>query len=181
MRFTYLHIVIIITFVAGCSSSREEVVNKAPQPPQEITQDPAPAQDAETPVPLSADPLFEARRWSPLFIKTGFASGIMVEFTGLKENAKLNAQYAGIELQRIVPDTLFPAALNLTSTINDLRQSFFKVRPGLYLLRQTRVWAEQTYIRDVEVREGNYSVVRIEVFNPRAPKLQPVSETNDNK
>lgn len=182
MRFTYFHIFIILTFSAGCSSSREEVVNKPPPPPQEIiTQDATAEQEAETTLPPSAEPLLEARRWSPLFIKTGFASGIMVEFTGLKENAKLNARYAGIELQRVTPDTLFPSTFNLTSTINDLRQAFFKVRPGWYLLRQTRLWAEQTYIRDVEVREGNYSVVRIEVFNPRAPKLQPVSETNENK
>ena len=105
----------------------------------------------------------------------------MVEFTGLKQDAKLNARYAGVELRRAVPDTSLAATFTLTTTINDLRQAFFKVPPGVYFLRQTRAWAEQSYIREVEVREGNYSVITIGVLNPRAPKAQPASDTNGNK
>jgi hypothetical protein len=182
MSFKYRYILFAPALVIGCSSSHHEAVRQPSQEsPTTAVQESASALEVDAVLPPAPEALVSARTWSPQFIPTGFASGIMVEFTGLKQNAKLNARYAGIELRRAVPDTSLPATFRLNTTINDLRQAFFKVPPGVYFLRQTKVWAEQSYIREVEVREGNYSVVTIGVLNPRAPKVQPASDTNDTK
>jgi hypothetical protein len=182
MWFKYSYILIAPALFVGCSSSRNEAVHQ-PLHDQEraAVQESTAVLDADAALPPTPEALKNARTWTPQFIPTGFASGIMVEFTGLKQNAKLNARFAGIELQRSVQDTSLPATLTLTTTINDLRQAFFKVRPGVYLLRQTKAWAEQSYIRAVEVREGNYSVITIGVLNPRTAKVQSASDTNDTK
>ena len=108
----------------------------------------------------------------------------MVEFTGLKKNAELHARYAGIALERADPDSLaqvFPPILTLTTTINDLRQAFFKVPPGKYLFHQTKAWANKSLLRDVEVKEGSYSVIRIEVFNPRPQQAKQVPDSTESK
>src|SRR5262249_53539587 len=180
MRFTYFNIFIILIFISGCSSSHQEATNRSPAQLQEPVAQEQPAPESE-PLAPAPDLLSEARRWTPQFIPTGFASGIMLEFTGLKSSAKLNARYSGIELARMKPDSSLPPVLKLTSTINDLRQAFFRVRPGLYLVRQTRAWAEQTVVKEVEVRDGNYSVVMFDVINPRAPKAQTLTDSNSTR
>ncbi|HTK81826.1 MAG TPA: hypothetical protein VL633_06000 [Bacteroidota bacterium] len=178
MRFTYFYILIILIFISGCSSSHQDAPTRS-QSQDPVAQD-QPVQESEPLAPVP-DLLSEARQWTPQFIPTGFASGIMLEFTGLKANAKLNARYSGIELARMRPDSSLPPVLKLTSTINDLRQAFFKVRPGLYLVRQTRAWAEQTVVKEVEVRDGSYSVVMFDVLNPRAPKSQTLTDSNSTR
>jgi hypothetical protein len=118
----------------------------------------------------------------------------MVEFTGVKKDKPLHARYAGIELRRY-PAAADPAAsastqltLNeqgndfvpapfdvdraepivLTTNINDVKQAFFKVPPGAYVFRQTREWADQSYIGGVIVRDGSYSVIIVPVKIPGA-------------
>jgi len=180
----YLLFTTVILLFTGCSSSHKETVKEPPQQQPEIVfQDSSDFIETEAPPPPSPSTQ-GVPSWQPRFIATGSASGIMVEFTGLKPTAKLNARYAGIEILRIGQDssaTSLPITFNLTTTINDLRQAFFKVPPGTYLVRQTKVWAEQSNIQNVEVREGNYSVITIKVFNPSAQKIKQVSDTNDNK
>ena len=66
----------------------------------------------------------------------------------------------------------------LTSTINDIRQAFFKVAPGIYRVHQTKDWADQTPVNNVEVRDGSYSVILIEVNNPRTLRAKDVLESN---
>lgn len=167
MIFKYFAIIAFFTsLLAGCSTSQREAVRETslPQPETEI-EETTEFQGVEDSLP-TPQLLANARTWSPQFIATGFASGIMIEFTGLKKNAELRARYAGIELQPISQDSTglqLPPSITLTTTINDLRQAFFKVRPGKYLLRQTREWAEQSYVRDIEVKEGSYSIVSIGV------------------
>ncbi len=124
------------------------------------------------------------------FIPTGSACGIMVEFTGLKKNKPLNARFCALELQHYpagtaAPDSLFLVGgafpeggkvLSLTSAINDLRQAFFKVQPGTYLVRQTRDWADRSFIRNVEVRDGSYSVIFIDVFQAWSARAKQMSQ-----
>lgn len=103
----------------------------------------------------------------------------MVEFTGLKKDAALRARYSSIELKRIqVPSAENSknilrdqtGVITLNTTINNLRQAFYKVPPGKYIVRHTKDWGEKTFVQDVEIREGNYSVIRINV-NIREPRL----------
>ena len=152
---SFYHWIIVIFFAilfAGCSSSDKGAARDAPQgEPEVAVQDSAqPTEPSQAP---SLPPSQQAgRAWTPRFIPTGSASGIMIEFTGLKKNAELHARYAGIELQHIARDSstqVLPSTLTFTTTINDLRQAFFKVSPGKYLLRQTKAWADQSTIRDV--------------------------------
>jgi len=179
----YLIFATLILLLTGCSSSHKEAAKESPQQqPEVVFQDSTDFIETETtPPPSPSQGIF---LWQPRFIATGSASGIMVEFTGLKQTAKLNARYAGIEIIMIGKDssaTSLPTTFNLTTMINDLRQAFFKVPPGTYRVRQTKAWAEQSNIHNVEVREGNYSVISIKVFNPRSQKIKRVSDTNDDK
>ncbi len=129
----------------------------------------------------------------------------MVEFTGLKKTAQLNARYAFIELRRLpaeiapAPKTASPVGylenrppveapraadaepMLFRTTINDLRQAFFNVPPGKYFFRQTKDWADRSVIRNLEVREGHYSVIRIDVFNAWSAKMKQLSESYEEK
>ncbi len=153
-----------LTFLLfGCGSSVHT-------PPAAIT-------DSATSVATASDPPKESvtdvdsglrpltvRAWTPKFIATGLASGIMIEFTGVKKDKPLHARYAGIELRRypavpqseeengkqltwnqkgddVLAATFEPRRIEpfaLSTTINDVKQAFFKVPPGKYLLRQTK-------------------------------------------
>ena len=175
---------IAATMLAACSSSpREAVRETSRQEPADSAQEAMEFQEVESPSP-TVDQLAGAKTWSPKFIATGSASGIMVEFTGLKKDAELRARYAGIELHPAFQDSggmHLPASIRLSTTINDLRQAFFKVRPGKYLVRQTKDWAEQSYVKDIEVKEGSYSIVSFGVLNPRAPKTKELLDSTDQK
>jgi len=175
--------------IIGCATSSRDVAKEVPvgskNPVAETlkTQSESPKHDPS--------PLEFANAWSPHFVRTGLSTGIMVQFTGLKKHAKLGARYSGIELWRYPEDSVatylqtqstaeMPGenrrdSLTLTSTINYLRQAFFKVSPGIYLFRQTKNWADQSYIRGVEVREGNYSVVTVAVLKAPPSKAQQLS------
>lgn len=176
MTLKYVRVILLPMLFAGCAPSHQETAPDAWQHPSERSS-PGPV----APPPPSVEELSSARSWTPRFIATGFASGIMVEFTGLKANAPLHANYAGIELRKTPADSASPATQSLTATINDLRQAFFKVKPGVYALRQTRQWADQSYIQNVEVREGNYSVVTIGVLVPAAPRIESASDTHEDR
>jgi hypothetical protein len=121
-----------------------------------------------------ADSLFAGRKiqdrpWQSRFIPTGFACGLMVEFTGLKKDAQLNARYCSVEL---VPASHTDTSgvqlkpLTLTTQINDLNQAFFKVPPGEYTFRQLKEWADQSRVMALHIREGNYSVITLDVYQP---------------
>ena len=181
MNSTYCLIFgIVATMLAACSSSQREAIRQTSrQGPADSAQKAMNYQEVESPSPR-VDQLANAREWSPKFIATGSASGIMVEFTGLKKDAELRARYAGIELRPVVQDsgvTHLPASITLSTTINGLRQAFFKVRPGKYLVRQSKDCAEKSYIRDIVVKEGSYSIVSFGVLNPRAPKTKELFDT----
>jgi hypothetical protein len=116
------------------------------------------------------------KKWPPHFIQTGLSSGIMIEFTGLKKDALLNAKYSSIELKRVSPSAGDESKksspeqsgiITLNTTINNLRQAFYKVPPGTYIVRHIKDWAEKTIVENVEIREGNYSVIRVNVNEPR--------------
>jgi len=194
MKFVGVQLLIIFPLIlAGCSSSSNDLAGKdseivptavddsSENPQDEITE------DVVTRIP-------PMKSWTPKYIQTGLASGIMVEFTGVKKDKPLHARYAGIELFRypaageagdraanqltlnaegndFVPapfDVERTEPIVLTTTINDVKQASFKVPPGAYVFRQTREWAEQSYISGVIVRDGNYSVVMIPVKIPGA-------------
>jgi hypothetical protein len=113
----------------------------------------------------------EAEAWSPRYVQTGLASGIMVEFTGLKKGKTLQAKFANIELRRYLADSASQGALPPVSgpmraqtTINNLHQAFFKVQPGRYFLRLTNPWADRRMVRGLEVKEGQYAVVANDVY-----------------
>jgi hypothetical protein len=185
-------VVFTVALLAGCSSSHQAPVMEAPVASAAVTPMQAPV---DTPVVAVEDPVpaITEKTWKPKFIPTGFASGIMVEFTGLKNNATLHAHFASLELNpqsagvnpgtnasvnSDTPPPIQEASFRLTATINDLRQAFFKVTPGLYHIRQTKDWAEDTLVKNVEVREGSYSVVQLAVKNPKSVK--PTDDTGMN-
>lgn len=194
MRFVGAQFLLIFPLIlAGCSSSSNDLGVKN----AELASAPSEDTSANTPVESALEPATRIppmKSWTPKYIQTGLASGIMVEFTGVKKDKPLHARYAGIELRRY-PDAADPAAsastqltLNeqgndfvpapfdvdraepiiLTTNINDVKQAFFKVPPGAYVFRQTREWADQGYIGGVIVRDGSYSVIMIPVKIPGA-------------
>jgi len=191
MKLVGVQLLIIFPLIlAGCSSSNDVTGNDPDMSPaaaddsSEIAQDVV-AEDSAARIP-------PMKSWIPKYIQTGLASGIMVEFTGVKKDKPLHARYAAIELFRypapgdasdrsanqltlneegndFVPvpfDVDQAASIALTTTINDVKQAFFKVPPGAYVFRQTREWAEQSYISSVIVRDGSYSVIMIPVKIP---------------
>lgn len=172
----------------GCGLFSHQELTTPPAPPlsvssENLRQTPA----AELRIERDADSIGPIRSWIPHFIPTGLACGIMIEFKGVKKDKPLHARYAGIELRRYPPavtsvvsateqigPTISSSRIDMPrygpfvigTTINDQKQAFFKVPPGKYLLRQTKEWADQTFIDNVVVREGNYSVVSIPVRIP---------------
>lgn len=191
----------LCTLISCGPSTKEELRREQTIPPQSpILTDGQTAPSPKESVP----PTETTRKWNPKFISTGDASGIMVQFIGLKKNAQLNARYAFIELRRL-PENL-PAAQSSTpvgylenrppaeipkisegdptilrSTINDLRQAFFNVPPGKYSFRQAKEWADRSIVMNLEVREGHYSVIRVDVFNAWSTKLKQLSESYEGK
>ena len=108
----------------------------------------------------------------------------MVEFTGMKNNKPPNARNSSIELQKYPIDSTGArpsSVITSTSIINDIGQAFFKVTPGVYLVRHTKNWADKSYIRDVEVREGSYSIIQIQVINPRSSKTGNPSQSTEGR
>ena len=93
MSFKYCFIVtVVVIILSGCSSSHKEAVKETPlQQPEAAIFDTTELQEEDNSLP-TPQPLADARTWSPQFIATGFASGIMVEFTGLKKNAELRKE-----------------------------------------------------------------------------------------
>ena len=190
MRFFGLQLLVIL-MCAGCSSSSHDVAGKEPDIISPVTDDPPPARAADT-AAEAVTRIPPLKSWAPKYIQTGLASGIMVEFTGVKKDKPLHARFAGIELRRYPTDAgersanqltlnqpgndFVPPAFDieraepivLNTTINDVKQAFFKVPPGKYVMRQTKEWADQSYIGGVIVREGNYSVIMIPVRIPGA-------------
>lgn len=188
--------------IIGCSSTPKEITREKPASTDAIVHEVRTA--AKEVLPPETSPFSQARRWSKRFIQTGVASGIMIEFSGIKKDKSLHALYSAIELWRYPLDTMrvqehfslsvdgktstadpkakgVPGFVTLTTKINDLRQAFFKVSPGKYLLRQTKSWADQSYVRDVEVLEGNYSILQIDVYTPWLAKTKQLSESVDEK
>jgi hypothetical protein len=167
--------------LTGCGSSLEHVNNTRPgnesenenlQTNSDVSAS-LPHNSSEQKMELS--PFENAKPWNPRFIQTGLASGVMIEFTGMKKGKKLSAKYANLELTRYLPDTtihskpktpLLDKPVRLQTTINDLQQAFFKVSPGKYLARLTNDWGDRSYIRDLEVKEGEYSVITNDVYAP---------------
>ncbi len=189
MRSSSLYLLAITAFcISGCAwFSSKEPVKTADAVPLVMAEKVAPRPLPQVEIEKNAEPVPQVKSWTPRFIATGLACGIMIEFTGVKKDKPLHARYAGLELRRFPADPgsmadnikqpasitsiassdpLHRDPLLLSTTINDAKQAFFKVPPGKYLLRQTKEWADQTYIRDVEVREGNYSVISIPVRVP---------------
>ncbi|MBI1806594.1 MAG: hypothetical protein HYR76_06030 [Ignavibacteria bacterium] len=188
--------------IIGCShSSKETTKADSVSPSRFLQEEPSVSNDVPS---AERSPIDHAKLWNPRFIQTGATSGIMIEFTGVKKNKPLRARFSTIELWRYPLNTLrmqeysasgFTAKNNrsnlhskdtsgvitLSTTINDLRQAFFKVAPGKYLLHQTKEWADQSYIKDVNVLEGNYSILQIDVFTPWLAKTKQLSESVDDK
>lgn len=164
---------IVLLSLAGCFTQEEAVKEAEPQPvvvaPKRKTPPPPPVEQ-----PAESNVFAEARIWSPRFVATGLSSGIMIEFTGMKKDAPLNARFSGIEVWPYPVDTVAFAQHDssalpqtLSETINNLRQAFYKIPPGMYLVRHTKEWADTSYIRDVEVREGEYSIISVGVLKPK--------------
>jgi hypothetical protein len=166
--------------ILGCSSGvREE--RSAPTPPaspaaaaDSLTDLAAvPSDQPEEPLP-DTELMARAEVWSPRYVQTGLASGIMVEFTGLKKGKTLQAKFANIELRRCLGDSAALAArvalppvsgpMRAQTTINNLHQAFFKVQPGRYFLRLTNPWADRRMVRDLEVKDGQYAVLANDVY-----------------
>ncbi len=102
-------------------------------------------------------------KWVPRYIPSGFATGIMIEFKGVKEGKTLNAQFSILQCARLDLDTTFQ---RLYSKINDLRQAFFSLPAGTYMIRHSTPWADQSIICDVTVLNGKYSVIELSVARP---------------
>ena len=170
--------------IAGCASPQHISAVQTTDTSATALDDPPKAPDAEK-QKSSADTSVLMKSWSPKFVATGLASGIMVEFTGVKKDKPLHARYAGIELRKYADapageeaaapgdqpaingnDLLNVQPVIYNSTINDVKQAFFKVPPGRYVLRQTKDWAARDFISGVIVREGSYSVITIPVRIP---------------
>jgi hypothetical protein len=198
MRYVGAQVLLIFPLIlAGCTSSSNDLaVKNAELSPVTSEDTSANAPEANSPEP--ATHVSPMKSWTPKYIQTGLASGIMVEFTGVKKDKPLHARYAGIELRRYpaasdpadhAPDRasnqltlnaqgndFVPAPFDvdraepivLTTSINDVKQAFFKVPPGAYVFRQAREWADQSYIGGVIVRDGSYSVIMIPVKIPGA-------------
>lgn len=105
--------------------------------------------------------------WVPRFVSTGVSSGIMIEYTGFKTDKPVNARFAFLEIADLDKDSGF---VELRTRINDLRQAFFTVDPGQYIVRHVTPWAEQKFFRDVTVKEGEYSIISVTVLIPSAAK-----------
>src|SRR5260221_3540481 len=145
MNFKNEYYLLICTLLGiGCGSSSHETISSVLSSRPEVRE--------ETPVSAPSQSIEEApqiqsmKAWSPHFIQTGLSSGIMVEFTGLKKDAPLKARYSSIELKRvttaanensqnIIGDQT--GVITLNTTINNLRQAFYKVPPGKYIVRHT--------------------------------------------
>lgn len=177
--------------IAGCASSSRQAAVSSRDTSNAISKEPVEPMIGDT-VGDSTSRSLQMKAWQQKFIPTGLASGIMIEFTGVKKDKPLHARYAGIELRRYPSsplnetpsgkqlasihqearstaepfDVLRLEPFSLSATINDVKQAFFKVPPGKYILRQTKEWADQGFFGDVIVREGNYSVVIIPVHIP---------------
>lgn len=179
---------LVVAIFFGCGSSSQ----RATSPPS-VQQEPKKDELALSPTPPErvASATEHARKWNPQFVSTGGSSGIMAEFTGVKKDKKLRARYSAIELWDQSPDSAAGrdttsnsrkgTSIKLIASINDLRQAFFKVKPGTYLFRHTRLWADTSYIRDIEVREGNYSVIKIDVYSSWSSKSRQLSDTSEEK
>ena len=105
--------------------------------------------------------------WIPRYISTGISSGIMVEFTGFRTDKPMNARYSFLEYGQMENDTTYT---QIRSSINDLRQAFFTLPPGRYIVRHTTTWAEQHFTRDVVVKDGQYCILPVTVLIPTSTK-----------
>jgi hypothetical protein len=181
-RFTAYCALAFAVALAGCSGSAPEertAPTAASAPPVVLTDTlsdlsaalPGQTQDDEI---LDQALLESASPWTPRYVPTGLASGVMLEFTGVKKGKTLNAKVANIELRRYLHDTVAAPAggplpalsgpMRTQAPINNLHQAFFKVQPGTYFLRVTNPWADRKVMRGVVVREGEYSVLSNDVY-----------------
>lgn len=194
MKFQHPYIIwIIAVILAGCTSSSPEHQQSTTlndQPKKELPQD----LDSTISIPevgfsqeSESSPFEKSKPWKPRFIQTGLSSGIMIEFTGMKKGKKLSARYANMELRRYLSDAnpaTFPSNLEkptaVQASINDLQQAFFKVSEGKYVVRLTNEWADRSYIRDVEVKDGEYSVLTNDVYGPWL-KMKQLSDSTEER
>ncbi len=184
---------------AGCSSSVPEVhATPLPAAISAITQADTlfdlsaslPGQPASEDLP-DQTLLETASPWTPRFVQTGLASGVMLEFTGIKKGKTLNAKSANIELRRYLHDTLsghpgslaaqLSSPMKAQAALNNLHQAFFKVQPGTYFLRVTNPWADRKMIRDVVVRDGEYSVLSNDVYAAWVKRAKQLSDSTGAK
>jgi hypothetical protein len=195
--FSICALVAALAMIGGCSSPPPEV--HAPPP---VVRTPVqidtlldlsaalPGQPANEDLPDQA--LLEgASGWTPRFVATGLASGVMLEFTGMKKGKTLNAKTANIELRRYLHDTLSAGAGPLTAqlsgpmkaqaAVNNLHQAFFKVQPGTYFLRVTNPWADRRVTRDVVVHDGEYSVLSNDVYAAWLKRTKQLSDSTGAK
>jgi hypothetical protein len=185
-----------LALFAGCSSSTRDEQRTPPPAPAPARLDTL--SDLSAAVPDQPDDdtpeqelLESAQPWSPRFVQTGLASGIMVEFTGIKKGKTLQAKFANIELHRYLADTTAPppagtmpqvsGLMRTQATINNLHQAFFKVQPGKYFFRLTNPWADRRMIRDLEVREGAYSVLSNDVYAAWLRRTRQPADTSSVK
>src|SRR5580765_4336443 len=100
MKFVGVQIFLLIPLIlAGCSSSANDVASQDQGIAPSAYEDSS-ANAPEESAPDTATRIPPMKSWIPKYIQTGLASGIMVEFTGVKKDKPLHARYAGIELRR---------------------------------------------------------------------------------
>ncbi len=110
------------------------------------------------------------RPWHPRYVTTGISTGIMVDYNGMKKGRLVQARYAILDTWKCgyaSPPRAELDASAFTRTlkrINDVGQAFFAVPPGRYIVRHAADWGDQTYLRDVIVREGSYSIITVTVL-----------------
>jgi hypothetical protein len=163
---------LLSVLAAGCTTATRESTQSA-SPADEYLSERGSSPNASLQLEPARAAVEEGERvavpWKPKFIPTGLSSGVMIEFTGMKKDRPVNARFASIELQQAGSSA---GGKVYTSTINSLRQAFFKVPPGTYTLRQIKAWADPVVVRDLVVQEGQYSLLYIAVLNPRTARTR---------
>ena len=197
-RFIAYFAFVAVLELGGCSGSAPEERTVLPVAAPVVVQTDAlsdlsaalPNQPQEEELPDAAL-LGSASPWTPRYVPTGLASGVMLEFTGVKKGKTLNAKVANIELRRCLRDTLaaqpggaLPALsgpMRTQAPINNLHQAFFKIQPGTYFLRVTNPWADRRVVRGVVVREGEYSVLSNDVYAAWLRRSRQLTDSTGNR
>ncbi len=155
----FVHIILLALGFFNCSSVQIPPLLYPASPPETLISPPPPEYHWWK---KSSHPDTIAH-WIPRYVSTGISSGIMVEYTGFKSDKPVNARYAFLELAQPDNDSTFG---EMRTRINDLRQAFFTLPPGTYIVRHTTPWAEQKFIGNVTVKDGEYSIISVTVLIP---------------